>query len=56
MTDPHICRTCHHANTAPGHEKMYRIGFRNCAHKDASVFVPGRMACNLNPIRWMAKA
>ncbi len=35
---------------------MYARGYRNCAHKDASAFVPGHMACNFNPIRWKAKA
>jgi hypothetical protein len=51
-----ICRTCAHSTTAPGHQSMYRLGYRNCAHKPDYVFVPGGMKCNLNPIRWMAKA
>lgn len=50
------CHTCKHATTKPGHEKMYARGYRNCAHKPDYVFVPGGMACNLQPIRWEQKA
>jgi hypothetical protein len=49
------CRTCKHTTTAPGHAQMYRLGFRNCAHKPDWHFVPGHMTCNLNPIRWEQK-
>lgn len=50
------CRTCKHANTERGHEKMYARGYRNCAHKPHWHFVPGHMTCNLSPIRWAPKA
>lgn len=49
------CRTCRHTTTKPGHEKMYRLGYRNCAHKHESHFVPGHMACYLTPVRWEPK-
>jgi hypothetical protein len=54
--DMPICRTCKHVTKVPGHERMYRLGYRNCAHKDPSQFVPGHMVCNLQPIRWVQKA
>jgi hypothetical protein len=50
-----ICRDCKHATTAPGHEKMYRLGYRNCEHKPAHVFVPGHQKCTLNPPKWEQK-
>ena len=50
------CRECTHATTKPGHEKMYRLGYRNCALKPEYVFVPGHQACTVKPQRWEAKA
>ncbi len=45
------CRHCRHATTAPGHREMYRLGYRNCAHKPNHVFVPGHGTCG----KWEAK-
>jgi len=53
--DMNTCRTCKHATKTPGFEQMYRLGYRNCAHKPAWHFVPGGMVCNLNPIKWEQK-
>jgi hypothetical protein len=48
------CRDCAHATKKPGHEKMYRLGYRNCVHKPEHIFVPGHQACMLKPQRWKA--
>lgn len=49
------CRDCAHATKRPGHEKMYRLGYRNCALKPEYVFVPGQQQCTLNPTKWKQK-
>ena len=46
------CRTCKHATTSCGYEKMYRQGYRNCAHKPEHIFVPGHQVCTFNPSKW----
>lgn len=52
---PKVCRGCRHATERPGHTRMYRLGFRNCAHQPDWVFVVGGGACRLNPVRFEAK-
>ncbi len=50
------CRTCKHANEKPGHERMHRLGFRNCKHLHESHYVSSAATCRFSPVRWSAKA
>lgn len=56
VSTPNLCRGCKPATERPGYTRMYRLGYRNCAHLPEWVFVVGGRECRMNPPRFSPKA